>query len=141
MYHFQNTVKNPSFKLSTKNISIAFVAANTPAYQTTIQKDAQIGTNNAQVLTLQKTVKYCTFCKHDYHTETKCCLKHPHLASSKLANKLSQKQRQGGNNDGNIQNALSSITDKNLLSYFSENQLITFLATPQPSSLFNNAWV
>ncbi|MCJ1471243.1 hypothetical protein MMC07_009891, partial [Pseudocyphellaria aurata] len=144
MHHFQNTVKNPSSKSASgiENVSVALVAANTPVHQTTIQEGAQVGTNNAHVLTLQKTVKYCTFCKRDYYTENECRLKYPHLAKS--ANKPNRKRHRGGNTERNAQNTPNSTTDENSSFYFSENQLITFLATPQPSDsagMFSNAWV
>lgn len=80
MHHFQNTVQNPKSKSTIDKAAVALVAANTPTHQTIVQDGVQAGTDNSRVLTVQKTVKYCVFCKWDYHTENECHLKNPSLA-------------------------------------------------------------
>lgn len=77
MQHFLNTARNLSSEthiskpssgiISPHTSSVSFVASNLPANQTSIQAGAKPGTNQARVITLTKTVKYCTHCKRDYH--------------------------------------------------------------------------
>lgn len=85
MHHFQNTVRNPSSKVNADK-TLALIAANMLAEQNMVQSGAQIGTSNSRVLTVQKTVKYCTFCKRDYHTKNKCRVKHPNLVPAPKSN-------------------------------------------------------
>lgn len=111
-----------------------------PAQQHIVQEGVQPGTNNFWVLTVQKTGKYCVFCKRDYHTENECHIKNPSLAPPKSNNKPGRKQRQGPNENDN-----TSKKDKseNSNSYFAhEGKVITFMAAQSFSTnMFNNAWV
>lgn len=139
MHHFQNTIRNPSSKTTLDRESVALVAANMPAQQSIVQDGAQIGTSNSRVLTIQKTIKYCTHCKRDFHTKNECRLKHPNLPS-KPSNKPSQKRRQGTNNGINDGNKDTSKLEKS--SYFTKGQFVTFMATQELlTSMFNNVWV
>ena len=85
MHHFQNTIKNPSFKIAIDKSAIAFIAANMPAEQSIIQSGAQISTSNSRVLTVQKTIKYYIFCKRDYHIEDEYQVKHSNCHELKLS--------------------------------------------------------
>lgn len=63
----------------------AFFSLNQRANQTIVQPRAQAETSKAWVITLQKTVKYCRYCRKDYHTEDECYDKYPHLKEAKIA--------------------------------------------------------
>ncbi len=68
MQHFQNTVRNPSslekLVISMAAVPImpnaAFISLNQPNNLTKIQPGAQPGTSKVRIITLRKTVKYCT---------------------------------------------------------------------------------
>ena len=57
---------------------------NSPAFQQTIQNGVKPGVNQ-RVLRIEKTIKYCTYCHCDYHTEDECHGKFPHLRTSSSA--------------------------------------------------------
>ena len=135
MHHFQNTVRNPKSKTSTDKMGIALIAAHAPAHQHTTQDGVQAGTPNSRVLTLQKTVKYCTHCHRDYHTENECRIKYPNLAPiSKSGNGNRKRRRSQEGNKGS--------EDSKNGSYFAEGDLVTFMAVQSTSSsIFENAWV
>ena len=139
MHHFQNTVRNPKSKPSIDKTAVALVAANTPTHQNIIQDGVQAGTDNSRVLTVQKTVKYCVFCKRDYHTESEGHLKNPSLAPPK-SNKSGRKQRQRPNENDNTDKKGKAENGSSYLAH--EGPLITFMATQSLStSMFDNAWV
>lgn len=105
MQHFWNTLRNRNSleKLINSMAAVmpntAFIGPNQPKNQTKIQLGAQPGTSRAWVITLQKTLKYCTYCKQDYHTKDKCYDKYPHLKkaqsiSLKLATKRQKTENQ-----------------------------------------------
>ena len=91
MQHFQNTIRNPSsheksvISMAAIMPNAAFVSPNQPANQTMVQPGAQAGTSKARVITLQEIVKYCTYCKRDYHIEDECHNKYPYLKKAKIA--------------------------------------------------------
>ena len=128
MHHFQNTVRNP-ISIKSSQSTVALVAANMPAEQKTVQTGAQLGTNNCRVVTLQKTVKYCTFCKRDYHTEDECRIKHPHLAPKATDKKPGNGKRRRpdgkGSKDGKGKAKAGEESDSG---YFAENETIVFMA-------------
>ena len=72
------------------------------------QFGAQAKISKSWVIILQKTVKYYTYCKNDYHTKNKCLDKYPYLKKVKLAsaksgtkerrNRKPVKDKQGDNN-------------------------------------------
>lgn len=137
MHHFQNTVKNPSSKPISDKATVTLIAANMPAHQSTVQDGAQIGTSHSRVLTLQKTVKYCTFCKRDYHTENECRIKHPNLAP-KPSSKPSRKRRRKASENGNT----TTTKPEDNTSYFAQGEIIQFMATQDLSaSILRNVWV
>lgn len=96
MQHFRNTVKNPSAKHMSSQIgtvaltaqtprsSVSYLAPNPPAFQRTIQNGVKPGVNQ-RVLRIEKTVKYCTYCHCDYHTEDECHEKFLHLRTNSSA--------------------------------------------------------
>ena len=96
MQHFRNTVKNPSAKHLSSQIEtvalteqtprhlVSYLAPNSPAFQRTIHNCVKPGVNQ-RVLQIEKTVKYCTYCHCDYHTEEECHEKFPHLRTSSSA--------------------------------------------------------
>ena len=72
MHHFQNTVANPSQNPERSLVSLAAIGPSaiiscqdSPTQQNSVQAEAQIGTSNARVISLRKTVKYCTHCKKE----------------------------------------------------------------------------
>ncbi len=93
MQHFRNTVKNPSAKHLSSQMRtvvlteqtprplVSYLVPNSPVFQQTIQNGVRPGVNQ-QVLRIEKTVKYCTYCHCDYHTEDECHEKFPHLRTS-----------------------------------------------------------
>lgn len=103
MQHISNTACNPSSEtlvskpgsgiINSHASSVSFVASNLSASQTSIQAGAKPDTNQARVVTLSKTVKYCSSCKRDYHTETECHDKHPHLRDSNSKSAKPQTKR------------------------------------------------
>ena len=100
---FQNTICNPSSHeksvifMAAIISNAAFVSPGQPANQTMVQPGGQAGTSKSRVITLQKTVKYCTYCRRDYYTEDKCYDKYPYLKETKLAAvKLGTKQHKNG---------------------------------------------
>ena len=143
MQHFQNTIRNPSsheksvISMAAIMPNAAFVSPNQPANQTMVQPGAQAGTSKARVITLQKTVKYCTYCKRDYHTEDECHDKYPHLKEAKIAaakpgtkrrrNGKPVKDEQADNNPGEG-------------SYFIQPELGSFMAIPA-NPLLSKLWI
>lgn len=75
-------------------LDAAFVSLNQPTSQTMVQPGAQARTRKAWFITVQKTVKYCTYYERDCHTEDECHDKHPHL--NKLSLRLLNLLRNGG---------------------------------------------
>lgn len=102
MHHFQNTVANPSKNPERSLVSLAAMgpsaSQDSPTQQNSVQAGAQIGTSNARVISLRKTVKYCTHCKKDYHSVDECRVKYPHLIPTSSSPKpASKRRREGGN--------------------------------------------
>ena len=85
MQNFQNIVHNPKslenpvIYMSALQVmpNAAFISLNQPNNQTKIQPWAQPGRSQARVITLQKTVKYCTYYNRDYYTRDKYHDKYP----------------------------------------------------------------
>lgn len=126
MHHFQNTARNPSSKVVLNETSVVLVGADMSIHQSTVQDGAQIGTSDSRVITLQKIVKYCTFCRRDYHTENECRLKYPNLAPKPSSNQPGQKRRRGASDGNNSQGTTTESEDNSSSSYFAEGQLVTF---------------
>ena len=101
MQHFQNTVTNPS-KSSDKAVIAMAAVSNAQT-----QAGAQPGTAHSRIIT--KTIKFCNHCRKDYHVESECREKYPHLVnqdSQRKSNKRrrnsksqGQSQKPTGNND------------------------------------------
>lgn len=90
---------------------------------------------------LQKTIKYCTSCKRDYHTEDDYYLKHPYLAPKSSNNKPARKLRRGASSENESNNNKDTVKTKES-SYFTEGQLVAFMATQNLSiGMFNIVWV
>ena len=60
---------------------VSYLSSNSPALQQTIQNGVKQGVNQ-QVLRIEKTVKYCTYCHCNYPTGEKCHEKCLHLRTS-----------------------------------------------------------
>ena len=103
----------------------AFISLYQPTNQTRIQLRAKPGTIQARVITLQKTVKYCTYCKQDYYTENECHDKYPHLKEVQpSSNKLVSKRRRNGKPVKD--NSASPNSSEG--SYFIQTELGSFMA-------------
>lgn len=102
MHHFLNMVANPS-KIAERSLvllvsfgpSTLLSGHDSSTQQGSIQAGAQASTNNARVISVRKTVKYCTHCKKDYHSVDKCYVKYPNLAPSPNAAKHAMERRRG----------------------------------------------
>ncbi len=73
MHYFQNIMANQSQNSEQLRVSLAAMgpsaiisSQDSPTQQNSVQARAQIGTSNARVISLRKTVKYRTHCKKDY---------------------------------------------------------------------------
>ncbi len=79
MHHFQNAIANPS-KIAERSLvllaslgpSVLVSSHDSSKQQRSIQAGVQVDTSNARVISLRKTVKYCTHCKIDYHSVDEC---------------------------------------------------------------------
>ncbi len=67
------------FSLAAIGPSAIISSQDSHTQQNSVQVEAQIGTSNARVISLRKTVKYCTHFKKDYHFVDDCRVKYPHL--------------------------------------------------------------
>lgn len=134
MQYFQNTVHNlsslekPLIFMAAMLImpNAAFISPNPPKSQTKILLGAQSGTSKAQVITLQKTVKYCIYCGRNYHTKNKCYNKYLYLKkaqalSAKLAIKWQRNRKPVKDNSTNL--------DLGKGSYFIQLEFGSFIAT------------
>lgn len=131
MQHFQNTVRNPSspeksfISMAAVMPNTAQISPNQPSNQTRIQPGAKPGTIQARVITLRKTVKSCTHCKRDYHTEDECHDKYPHLKEVQPSpNKPASKRRRNGKPIKDN----SANPDSSEGSYFIQPELGSFMA-------------
>ena len=145
MHHFQNTVANPSKTAERSLISLASLGSSalissqdSSTHQSSIQAGAQIDTSNARVISLRKTVKYCTHCKKDYHSIDGCHVKYPNLAPPSGSAKPASKRRRGGT-------AGTKKTDEvrqEEAAYFAANDLISFVLSNSETPLCApNTWV
>ena len=144
MQHFMNTARNPSSEnvtskpntgIASYNSSVAFVAPHLPANQVVVQAGAKPGTNQARVITLTKTVKYCTHCKRDYHTEAECHEKNPHLreAKSKSTKPNSKRRRRDKGPD-------HATSENEAASFIIQPQRASFLSAPLEMTL-SKIWI
>lgn len=107
----------------------------TPAHQHTTQDGVQAGTPNPRLLTLQKTVKYCTDFHRNYHTESECRIKYPNLAPGSKFSNNNRKRRRGHEGKKGSEDSKNGY-------YFAEGDLVTSMAVQSTSSsMFENAWV
>ncbi len=68
--------------------------------QNSVQVGAPIGTSNARVIPLRKTVKYSTHCKKDYQSVDEFHVKYLHFILTSSSPKLaSQRRRREKNNN------------------------------------------
>ncbi len=143
MQHFQNTIRNPSsHEISVISMAAilpntAFMSPNQPANQIMVQPGAQVGTKKARFITLQKTVKYYTYCKRDYHTEDECYDKYPYLKEAKMA-----AVKPGTKRWRNGKPIKDKPADRNPGegSYFIQPELGSFMAIPA-NSLLSRLWI
>ncbi len=142
---FQNTVANPSQNperllafLAAMGLSTISSCQDSRTQQNSVQAGAQIGTGNARVISLRKTVKYCTHCKQDYHFVDECRVKYLHLIpTSSSPEPTSERRRRGGNN-----NKKADEAKDNDIAYFAANELIFFIANNSSTSFCaSNTWV
>ena len=145
MQHFQNTVNHPS-SLEKPVISMAavpimpnavFINPNQLNNQTKIQQRAQPGTSKAWVITLRKIVKYCTYCKRDYHTKDECHNKYPYLKEAQV---LSAKPTTKRRRNGKLVKDNSTNLDLGEGSYLIQPELGSFMATSAYLSL-SKLWI
>ena len=146
MHHFQNTVANPS-KMAEQSLVLlaslgpsALVSGHDSSIQqSSIQTGAQVGTSNARVISLRRTVKYCTHYKKDYHSVDECHDKYPNLAFSPHSAKPATKRRRGG---GDPNKKSDPVREENQMAHFAENELISFVSSISVTPLFApNTWV
>ena len=149
MQHFRNTVKNPSARHSSSQIgtvaltaqtprpSVSYLAPNQPLVQRTIQNGVKPGVNQ-RVLRVEKTVKYCTYCQRDYHTEDECHDKFPHLhinSSTNLengkTNSNGKRKRQQTNTSAN--NSTSQEKTDNASVFAMPPEMAYFMRTSTPA--------
>ena len=143
--HFLNTARNPSSEttitksgsgiISSHASAVSFIASNLPANESSTQTGAKPGTNEAWVITLTKTVKYCTHCKRDYHTEAECRDKHPHLRDSKPKSTKPQTERRRAGKESD-----QHITDNANGSFFVQSDRALFLSSPIELAL-SKIWI
>ena len=145
MHHFQNTVANPLKTAKHSLISLISLGSSTlissqdlSTHQSSIQTGALIGTSNAQVISLCKTVKYYTYCKKDYHSIEECHDKHHNLAPLSGPAKPASKRCRG-------ETAGTKKTDEvrqEEAVYFAANDLISFVFSNLETLLcIPNIWV
>ena len=147
MHHFQNTVANPSKIAERSLVSLASLgpsalvsSQDSSTQQSSIQAGAQVGTNNARVISLRKTVKYCTHCKKDYHSVNECHVKYPNLAPSPNSTKPATKRRRGGG--GGPNKKTEEVREEDQMAHFAENELISFVSSNSVTPLCApNTWV
>ncbi len=140
MHHFQNTVANPS-KIAEQ--SLVLLASLGPlelvsghessTHQSSIQAEAQVGTNNAQVICLRKTVKYYTYCKKDYHSVDDCHVKYPNLSLSPNSAKPATKCCRGR---GGPNKRSDPVRKEDQMAQFPKNELISFASSIAVTSLY-----
>ncbi len=145
MHHFQNTVANPSQNPERSRVSLAAMgpsaiisSQDSPIQQNSAQAGDKIGISNARIISLRKTVKYCTHCKKDYHFVDECRVKYPHLIPTSSSPKPASKRRRGGENT----NKKADEAKDNDTAYFATNKLISFVANNLSTSLCApNTWI
>ncbi len=146
MYYFQNTVANPSKIAERSFVSLAFLGPsalvsghNSSKQQSSIQARAQVGTINARVISLRKTVKYCTHCNKNHHSIDECYVKYPNLAPSPNSAKPATKSRRGREGPNKKSDP---VGEEDQMTHFAENELISFVSSISVTPLFApNTWV
>ena len=153
---FINTITNPTNSTSsvetqalaalvhgtfahTPQSVIALVAAGGAA-ETKIQAGAHAGNSR----TYTQTVKYCSHCKKDWHTDSECTTLHPHLKNrgencgrggGGRGGRGSRGGRGGNNNNPSNDDKNKPLTDVQAAAAVTESVAFSFMAyAEQPSS-------
>ena len=146
IHHFQNTVVNPSKIAEPSLVLLAFLGSSalvsghdSSKQQSFIQAGAQVATSNARVISLCKTVKYCTHCKKDHHSVDECHVKYLNLTLSPNSARPATKRYRG---EGSLNKNSDPVREKGQMANFVENELISFVSSISVTSSFApNTWV